>query len=86
MIIWPSGLRRQFKALFRKGEGSNPSVIISFFFNEKDKSKTIRKINGKIAGKKDEYIISISFQNHLEFGISNKDEITTHNAYLTLFY
>ena len=46
----------------------------------------LRKIYGKIAGKKDEYIISISFCNHLEFGISNKDELTTHNAYLTLLY
>ena len=32
MTIWPSGLRRQFKALFRKGEGSNPSVVTIFFF------------------------------------------------------
>ena len=24
---WPSGLRRQIKALFRKGEGSNPSAV-----------------------------------------------------------
>ena len=26
--IWPSGLRRWLKAPFRKGEGSNPTVVI----------------------------------------------------------
>ena len=30
-MAWPSGLRRQIKALVRKGEGSNPSVIKSFY-------------------------------------------------------
>ena len=25
MVSWPSGLRRQFKALVRKGAGSNPA-------------------------------------------------------------
>ena len=28
MAIWPSGLRRQLQALVRKGESSNPSVVI----------------------------------------------------------
>ena len=27
-MIWPSGLRRQLKALVRKGMGSNPMVIM----------------------------------------------------------
>jgi hypothetical protein len=27
VIIWPSGLRRQFKALVRKGVGSNPTMV-----------------------------------------------------------
>ena len=31
-MAWPSGLRRQIKALVRKGEGSNPSVIKSFYY------------------------------------------------------
>jgi hypothetical protein len=30
VITWPSGLRRQFKALVRKGVGSNPTVVIPF--------------------------------------------------------
>ena len=29
-VKWPSGLRRQLKALVRKGEGSNPSFIKLF--------------------------------------------------------
>ena len=32
-VRWPSGLRRQLKALVRKGEGSNPSLIILFCAN-----------------------------------------------------
>ena len=33
-VIWPSGLRRQFKALVREGVGSNPTVtIFSFEYN-----------------------------------------------------
>ena len=31
-VTWPSGLRRQLKALVRKGVGSNPTVIILFAF------------------------------------------------------
>jgi hypothetical protein len=31
MAIWPSGLRRQNQDLVRKGEGSNPSVVINHF-------------------------------------------------------
>ena len=31
MTVWPSGLRRQFKALVRKGVGSNPTAVIFFF-------------------------------------------------------
>ena len=34
-IAWPSGLRRQLKALVRKGVGSNPTAVIfvhCFFF------------------------------------------------------
>jgi len=31
-MIWPSGLRRQLKALVRKGVGSNPTAIIVFIF------------------------------------------------------
>ena len=30
VVSWPSGLRRQFKALVRKGVGSNPTLAISF--------------------------------------------------------
>ena len=30
---WPSGLRRQLKALVRKGVGSNPTVFILFCAN-----------------------------------------------------
>ena len=30
-VNWPSGLRRQFKALVRKGVGSNPTLANSFF-------------------------------------------------------
>ena len=30
LVRWPSGLRRQLKALVRKGVGSNPTLIISF--------------------------------------------------------
>ena len=34
LVGWPSGLRRQLKALVRKGVGSNPtSIIFYFFFN-----------------------------------------------------
>ena len=29
-VRWPSGLRRQLKALVRKGVGSNPTLIILF--------------------------------------------------------
>ena len=35
MTAWPSGLRRQLKALVRKGVGSNPTAVIyciMFFF------------------------------------------------------
>jgi hypothetical protein len=32
-MTWPSGLRRQLKALVRKGAGSNPAVIILLLFN-----------------------------------------------------
>ncbi|RQM18380.1 hypothetical protein DD237_008267 [Peronospora effusa] len=31
VVNWPSGLRRQFKALVRKGVGSNPTLANSFF-------------------------------------------------------
>ena len=31
-IAWPSGLRRQLKALVRKGVGSNPTAVILYFF------------------------------------------------------
>ena len=31
-VKWPSGLRRQIKALVRKGVGSNPTFIKSLFF------------------------------------------------------
>ena len=31
-IAWPSGLRRQLKALVRKGVGSNPTAVIVLFF------------------------------------------------------
>ena len=29
-VVWPSGLRRQFKALVREGVGSNPTATIFF--------------------------------------------------------
>ena len=32
MMVWPSGLRRQIKALVRKGGGSNPPFIRSFYY------------------------------------------------------
>ena len=32
-VRWPSGLRRQLKALVRKGVGSNPTLIILFVFS-----------------------------------------------------
>ena len=31
MVRWPSGLRRQTKDLVRKGVGSNPTLITTFF-------------------------------------------------------
>jgi len=31
LVNWPSGLRRQFKALVRKGVGSNPTLAIFIF-------------------------------------------------------
>ncbi|MDR2640188.1 MAG: hypothetical protein LBC61_02380 [Candidatus Peribacteria bacterium] len=30
-VIWPSGLMRRFKALIRKGAGSNPVITILHF-------------------------------------------------------
>ena len=32
LVGWPSGLRRQLKALVRKGVGSNPTSIIFLYF------------------------------------------------------
>ncbi len=31
MLAWPSGLRRQLKALVRKGVGSNPTADTAFW-------------------------------------------------------
>ena len=31
LTAWPSGLRRQLKALVRKGVGSNPTAVTRFF-------------------------------------------------------
>ena len=40
--MWPSGLRRYIKAVVRKGEGSNPSVVIFFGWTRKTKKFNLR--------------------------------------------
>ena len=36
---WPSGLRRQLKALVRKGVGSNPTAVILLSFYDDDRGR-----------------------------------------------
>ena len=41
--IWPSGLRRWLKAPFRKGVGSNPTVVTSVMQREEKRGKYKRR-------------------------------------------
>ena len=45
LTAWPSGLRRQLKALVRKSVGSNPTAVI---FARDSKSAKIRKASRRI--------------------------------------
>ena len=48
VVNWPSGLRRQFKALVRKGVGSNPTLASCCFPLSLDLSSTLMLIKGVI--------------------------------------
>ena len=48
LVNWPSGLRRQFKALVRKGVGSNPTLASCCFPLSLDLSSTLMLIKGVI--------------------------------------
>ena len=45
MTIWPSGLRRWLKAPFRKGVGSNPTVVTFSLVSEMCTSLTATRTN-----------------------------------------
>ena len=46
--VWPSGLRRQLKALVRKGVGSNPTAVIFATWSTPNTDSPSRNMTGRV--------------------------------------